>query len=201
MGDDPDGWRAAGFTVDDDGVARVGSVRVRLAGVGSGRGIRSWAIRNLADPGVTEIDGVPTSAAATPPAGPAEHRCGATHIDHIVLMSPDGERTARAVTAATGLEVRRVRDTESYGSPMRQRFYRLGEVLLELVSTEPPAEGPARFFGLAVTVADLDALPGLYGEGLGAVKDAVQPGRRIAALRHKAFDLSVPIVFMSPEPS
>jgi hypothetical protein len=30
-------------------------------------------------------------------------------------MSPDGARTAAAYTTATGLEVRRVRDTDTYG--------------------------------------------------------------------------------------
>ena len=62
---------------------------------------------------------------------------------------------------------------------------------------EPSGDGPAGFVGLAYTVADLDALPARYGEGLGRVKDAVQPGRRIATLRHRAFDMSVATAFMS----
>ena len=202
VADEPDAWRAAGFSVDPDGCARIGTVRVRLAGRSAGKGIVGWSLRDAVDAaGLTEIDGVPTSASSVPAAEPATHDCGAVLIDHVVLMSADGERTAAAVTAATGLDVRHVRDTDSYGLPMRQRFFRLGEVLLELVSTEPPSDGPVAFFGLALTVADLDALPAHYGEHLGAIHDAVQPGRRLASLRHKDFDVSVPIILMTPEPA
>ncbi len=197
VGDEPETWTAAGFTVDGD-TCRIGTVRVRLAGRDAGSGISAWSLRNLLVAG--DIDGIPTSSSDRAPATPAQHECGAGLVDHVVLMSPDGERTAAAVSAATGLEVRRVRDTDSYGMPMRQRFFRLGEVLLELVSSEPPAPGPVAFFGLAVTVDDLDALPALLGEHVGAIKDAVQPGRRLAALRHRALDISVPMIFMSPEP-
>lgn len=198
VGDEPDDWRAAGFTVDDDGICRLGTVRLAFVGKGEGRGILGWSLRDTTVTG--PIDGVPTTASDRHPAEPAEHACGATHLDHIVLMSPDGARTATAVSEATGLEVRRVRDTDTYGTPMRQRFFRFGEVILELVSTEPPGEGTAAFFGLAITVRDLDALPARYGEGLGAIKEAVQPGRRVAALRHRNLHLSVPTILMTPDP-
>ena len=38
--------------------------------------------------------------------------------------------------------------------------------------------------------------PSSYGEHLGRIKDAVQPGRRIATLRHRDLGLSVAIAFM-----
>ena len=107
-------------------------------------------------------------------------------------------RTVKALEA-TGLDVRRVRDTdaETYGAPMRQTFFRLGEVILEVIGpAEPAGDGPAQFFGIALTVEDLDALPEQYGEQLGRIKDAVQPGRRIATLRHRNLGLSVAIAFM-----
>jgi hypothetical protein len=50
-------------------------------------------------------------------------------------------------------------------------------------------------------VSDLDACARLFGERLGRIKDATQPGRRIATLRHKEFGLTIPIAFMSPEPT
>lgn len=198
VGDDPADWREAGFAVDGDGTCRLGTVRLAFIGKRDGRGILGWSLRDALVTG--PIDGVPTTASERPPPEPADHPCGATQLDHLVLMSPDGARTAAAFTTATGLEVRRVRDTDTYGLPMKQRFYRLGEVILELVSTEPPATGTAAFFGFAITVRDLDALPARYGDALGPVKDAVQPGRRLASLRHRALHLSVPTILMTPDP-
>jgi len=203
VGDEPEAWRGVGFAVDPDGVCRIGTVRVRLAGRGVGKGLRTWSLRDLptepSDPAV--VSGITTSAGDEPPATPAEHPNGTVSIDHVVLMSPNGERTCAEVSAATGLDVLRTRDTDTYGAPMRQWFFRLGGVVLELVAPqEPSGDGPARYFGLALTVADLDTLPERFGQHLGRVKDAVQPGRRIATLRHKDLGLSIPIAFMSPEP-
>jgi hypothetical protein len=50
-----------------------------------------------------------------------------------------------------------------------------------------------------VVVADLDALASRLGDLLGAIRDAVQPGRRIATLRETA-GLGQAVAFMSPEP-
>jgi hypothetical protein len=50
-----------------------------------------------------------------------------------------------------------------------------------------------------VTVADLDALAARLGDHLGRIKDAVQPGRRIATLSGAA-GLGEAVAFMSPEP-
>ena len=47
-------------------------------------------------------------------------------------------------------------------------------------------------------VSDLPALADLLGEHLGRIKDAVQPGRRIATLRDSA-GLSAKVAFMDPE--
>jgi hypothetical protein len=196
VGVEPGARASAGFTVDDDGVCRIGTVRIELAGRAAGKGMRRWSLRDTER--LDEIDGIPTAVSNEPPATPASHANGTLRIDHLVLMSADGERTAGAITKATGLDVRRTRESGTYGAPMVQRFFRMGEVVLELISAAEPSEGPARFFGIAVDVEDLDGLSDLYGDRLGAVKDAVQPGRRIATLRHKDLDLSVAVAFMSP---
>ena len=65
-----------------------------------------------------------------------------------------------------------------------------------------PIDGDGeRLWGLSPTVADLEACARLLGDRLGPIKEATQPGRRIATLRHGACGLTVPIAFMSPEPT
>lgn len=201
VADDPESWREAGFTVDDDGIVAVGTVRVRLLGRDAGRRIVGWSLRGLPD-GTTDLDGLPTTASTAPPPGPVTHPNGAIGLDHIVILSPDVERTV-AVLAAAGVEERRRRETDQYGFPGVQVFFRLGEPILELVGAAVPnGDGPAAFFGLAWTVEDIDTLPDRFGPTrLGDIKAAVQPGRRIATLRHKEVGMSVATAFMSPEPA
>lgn len=209
IGDPPDAWRAAGFAVDDDDTCRIGAVRVRLVGRDRGKRILDWSLRD-ATPGTlstSTIDGIATRSSATPAAEPAAHPNGTLSIDHVVLFTPDGGRTTAALEAV-GFKALRVRDTSNYGAPMRQTFFKAGEVILELIGPEePPADGadgsgdgPAGFFGLALTVADLEATAAQLGDALGTAKDAVQPGRRIATLRHRDLGMSVAIALMTPEP-
>ena len=73
-------------------------------------------------------------------------------------------------------------------------------MILELVGSPEPGAGDPGFFGLAITVSDLDATAALLGPHLGDPKDAVQEGRRIATLRHRDLGMSVATAFMSPEP-
>jgi len=200
IADPPEAWAGAGFTVDDDGTCVVGHVRLQLIGRdGDRKRILSWSLRGVPD-GTTTIDGLTTTTSDEPMPSPVTHKNGVELIDHLVIMSPNVDRTIAALNDA-GLETLRTRhvDPEQYGFEARQTFFRLGEVILELIGpNEAQGDGPAAFFGLAYTVADIDALPAMYGEHLGRVKDAVQPGRRITTLRHKELGLSVATAFMSP---
>jgi hypothetical protein len=201
VGDAPEAWGAAGFTVDDDGTCRIGTVRVRLVGRDGGKRILGWSLRGAPEARLADgrLDGLPTTSSTAGPADPAEHPNGAIHIDHVVLLSPNLPRTTAALDTI-GLTPRGERETTTYGAPMRQVFFRLGEVVLELVGGSEPGEGEAGFFGLAITVDDLDAAGALLGGHLGTAKDAVQEGRRIATLRHRELGMSVATAFMSPEP-
>jgi hypothetical protein len=198
VADPPESWVAAGFTVDDDRSCRVGTVRIDLVGREAGKRILSWSLRE-ADVTDGSIDGLSTEASDAGPTEPAVHPNGCVLIDHVVIFSPDLDRTTGALQTA-GLEMKRSRATDTYGAPMEQRFFRLGEVILELIGTpDAHGDGPAGFFGLAHTVADLDATKLLLGDRLGNPKEAVQPGRRIATLRHKELGMTVATAFMSPE--
>jgi hypothetical protein len=199
IADPPDAWAGAGFTVDDD-TCVVGQVRLQLVGRdGDRKRIQSWSLRGVPD-GTEMIDGLATTTSDDPMPSPVTHSNGAVLIDHLVIMSPDVDRTTAALNGV-GLDTLRTRhvDPVQYGFEARQTFFRLGDVVLELIGPNAPqGDGPSAFFGLAYTVADIDALPALYGEHLGRVKDAVQPGRRITTLRHKDLGLSVATAFMSP---
>jgi hypothetical protein len=186
-------WSAAGFAVGDDGV-RLGGVRITTTGATGATGIVAWSLTGV-DDGV--VDGLLTLAPGEGPVPPTTaHPNTATAVDHLVVASPDLERTTRAL-AAVGIDLRRIRDA----GRMEQRFFRVGEVILEVIGRPGTIEsGPAAFWGLALTVADIDATATLLGERLGPVTDAVQPGRRIATLRHEALGLPVPVAFLSPPP-
>jgi Glyoxalase/Bleomycin resistance protein/Dioxygenase superfamily len=192
---EPGAWSSLGFAVDDDGVCAVDGVAIRLGR--SGRRISGWSLTEA--PAGVEIDGLRTTE-ATPPAGAPTHPNGTTAIDHLVVMSPDPERTIAAL-AEHGVTPRSRRHTDQYGPPFTQTFFRIGRPILELIGPDDPAGAdPARFYGIAFTVRDLDATAAALDERLGAVKDAVQPGRRIATLRREA-GAGVPLAFMSPEPA
>lgn len=205
VGDPPEAWEAAGFAVGGDGCVHVGGVRVRLVGPERGKRVLGWTLAGL-PAGDHDLHGLPTTgldgaAAGGPASGAAPaHPNGAVALDHVVVASPDPDRTVAALTAL-GIERRRTREVpaDHYGFPAVQHFFRLGAAVLELVGpAEPDGDGPARFFGLAWTVADLDALAVRLGPALGRIKDAVQPGRRIATLRHEEVGMSVATAFMSP---
>ncbi len=210
VADDPDSWPRAGFTVDPEGLCRVGQVRVRLVGRGQGKRILSWSLRGV-DPALldhdayggigTSIDGIPTTVSEVPAPTPAVHPNGVVQIDHVVVATPDQPRTTDAFERI-GLAARRTRETDTYGAPFLQTFFRAGEVIIELIGPATPSgEAAAGFFGLAFTVDDLDATAALLGDALGETKDAVQPGRRIGTLRHKQVGMTVATAFMSPGPA
>ena len=50
-----------------------------------------------------------------------------------------------------------------------------------------------------MTVADLDFAAAELGSLLGTIRDAVQPGRRIATIRRQA-GLGLPVALITPEP-
>jgi hypothetical protein len=193
VGDSPDAWRSIGFAVDDDGCSRVGSVDIR-PGAG-GTGITEWTLRDVPDD-ITEIDGVVSRPATRAPRPPMRnlHPNGVTRIDHLVFMTPDLPRTTGALVGL-GLDVRRERDAGAF----QQVFFRLGEVILELVGPVEAGPGPSSLWGLTFAVDDLDATAAFLGDRVGRVKDAVQPGRRITTLRGKEIGIGPAIAFMSEQ--
>ena len=202
VGDDPESWRDAGFAVVGSGCP-VGDVVIRFGG--GGPGVESWTLVHPdRDPGPIELDGLATALVGDAPhPAPAGHPNGVSGLDHIVISTPDIDRTTAAF-AGIDVEERRTRDTTAGGAPLRQRFFRMGTVIEVIGPPEPDpaaAGGPARFWGLAVVSDDLDATARFLGDRMGRVKGAVQPGRRIATVRTRELGISVPIAVMSPHVS
>ena len=192
VADPSEAWTRAGFSLGSDAVCRIGGVRIRLAGSDHGTGILGWTLRGLpSGDTVLDLDGIPTTRSDAVVAAPAEHANGVTAIDHIVMLSPDLGRTVDSLTTI-GVAPRRERDGHLGGRPIRQLFFRFGEVIIEVVgSPETATEGPATLWGITYVVADIDATAAYFGDRTTPVKAAVQPGRRITTLRHHALGMSV----------
>lgn len=188
----PEPWVRLGLTVADR-VAQLGDVTLRFGH--EGEGIVGWALRGV---GVDDVDGLPTQWLPEPvtPSHPVDHPLAATAVDHVVVATPDPTRTFTAFEHA-GLVLRREAEAGTPERPLRQGFFRHGEAIVEVVGPREPEDGPARFWGLTLVVADLDAAATRLGDAATQPKDAVQPGRRIMRLRRNA-GLPVPVALMSP---
>ena len=216
---DVEAWRSIGLTVSPDGIVPLLGTSLRIVSPDLGRGVIGWS---LSGPGPNSPSSVPESGThdgkngrpgdATPSidglrtewveAGEptyAAHASGASSLDHVVVLTPDLERTSASIAEATGHELRRVREVGS----MRQGFHRIGErghggLIVELVQRPDIEPGPAAFWGIVLIVDDLDAACELIGpDRVSAPKGAVQPGRRIATLRADA-GLDIPVALMTP---
>ena len=188
----PDTWAAAGFSLDGQTVP-VGDVEIEFV-AGDG-GIVDWA---LTDAKAAGVDGLPTRLGAERGRASSAHPNGVVEIDHVVVMTPRLERTVEAFEAI-GVELRRIREGETGMGAYRQAFFRLGRPILEVVEApDMEAGAPARFWGITFTTVDIDAAAELLGDRLGRVKDAVQPGRRIATVRREA-GLGLPVALISPK--
>jgi len=191
VADPPELWRELGFAVDGT-TARIGGIDHHLGA--AGRGVTGWAWR-----GTEGLDELPTMELPAPasPSHDRPHPNGVAALDHVVVTTPDLRRTIDNFEHA-GVELRRTREAGTPDRPMRQAFFLAGANIVEVVGASDAAEeGPARFFGLAFTVIDLDATADFLGQRLRPPTDAVQPGRRIATL-DRAAGSGVPMVFMSP---
>jgi hypothetical protein len=195
----PESWSALGFDLEGE-LLLVGTVAIRLESREGAPGVLGWSLRDLR---TTELDGLPTLISNGPPRAAAPtHPNGVDSLDHLVAFTPSLERTVPSLEAA-GLDLRRRREGPTPGGAQRQAFFRLAEVVLEAIEHPPGApaaadrDAPARFWGLAFSVADLKGLADRLGDRLGPIRDAVQAGRHIAPLRRSA-GLSLPVAFITP---
>ena len=178
VADPADAWTRAGFGIDADDVCRIGDVGIRLVGRDRGTGIVGWSLRGLpSDGAIHDLDGVPTTRSrpggGIGPIGGIP--CSAGH-------SPERRHRDRPRRAAVtrprsdGRVARRYRcgpragerDGELGGRPIRQIFFRFGEVIVEVVgSPDAAGEGPSTLWGMTYVVADIDATASFFGDRTG----------------------------------
>jgi hypothetical protein len=189
LGDPPEPWRALGLAVGPGGRLRVGDLGIELTGEGGG--VLALEVEGMRG---ERPDGLPIMPAGAGRTAPAEHQgphaLGAVAVDHLVAFTGDVDRTAGALVDA-GLDLRRRREPPA--APVPQAFFNLATTVLELAE----AHDPPRFWGLTLVVSDLGAAAARLGSLLGGVRDAVQPGRRIAPVRREA-GLGVALALMTP---
>lgn len=194
VGDEPEAWSAAGFTVDGDEVAIGG---VRIACTGDGAGADRWRLR-ADEPLPADVDGIATTTTDADPPAPGVHPNGVVSFDHVVLRSPDLDRTTEAL-GRLGLDLRRTRDVDLGEHSIQQRFFRMGEVILELVGPpQPTGDGPCRIWGYALVTDDIDASAAWLGDRCSPPKPAVQAGRRIATVRTRELGIGPTVALMTP---
>ena len=109
--DTADAWRRAGFHVQGDG-CEVGGVRIHVAGPGGARGIVAWSVRDAAS---LDLDGLATTASERAPAQGGEHPNGVVAIDHLVLMTPDLDRTTQEAQLKETIPVFQAPEGKPYG--------------------------------------------------------------------------------------
>ena len=221
---DVETWRSIGLIVIDDGFIPLHGTSLRITPSTSSDprlrqeigdpvhedlvtnvdfgALTGWALSGVPDLGsvgaTMSIDGLHTDLVEA--VGPlfADHPLGASSLDHVVVLTPDLERTSAAIAEATGSDLRRIRE---FGST-RQGFHRMGErgaggLIVELVERPDIPAGDATFWGVVLIVDDLDAACDSIGaDRVSSPKDAVQPGRRIATLRTD-IGLGLPVALMT----
>ena len=189
-------WAQVGINFSHDGVFAIGEIVLRINET-LPPGVHSWALSNI-DSTVVSIDGISTSGIAAN--SRIEHSDAQGFvltplgIDHVVVNTPDLERTSLALHEATGAELKRIRDA---GNGVRQGFHRLGDVIIEIVSAPSMPPGNASLWGFVLNVADVHEVAAYLGpDVLSPPKPAVQKNRLIATFRG-AVGLGVPVALMS----
>lgn len=187
-------WQAIGLTFDDF-TCTLADVDVVVSG--ETPGLHGWTI-DMGRDEIIEIDGIQTTLVSGTLPRPSLSTIGRQKViglDHVVVNTDDIDRTTQAITAALGLEVRRERQL---GNGAVQRFHKLENTIIEVVTGPHITQPGASLWGMVASVDDLFELAEELGENTASPpKKATQPGRYISTVRGSV-DLGVPFALMTP---
>lgn len=197
IGGDAAAWRSVGFTGDDRLELANGSISFDPTAISGIAGFRVHASA-ATEPGVIAVDGVRFEFVDTIERMHPDHPNGAFELDHVVLTTDSLDRTCASIETELGLPLKRVREV----GDVRQGFHRFADdaatrgCIIEVVESSRAAAGAgATPWGLVLNVRDLDAAA--ERPDVGDVRDAVQPGRRIATVS-RAAGLGTAVALMTP---
>ncbi|CAB4621746.1 unannotated protein [freshwater metagenome] len=187
-------WQAIGLRFD---ASTCPLADVDLIVSGDTPGLHGWTI-DVGRDEVLEIDGIRTQLVSGTSSSRTSSLIGSQKIiglDHVVVNTDDIDRTTSAITAALGVEVRRERQL---GNGVVQRFHKLDNTIIEVVSGPHVTEPGASLWGMVASVDDLfDLAEGLGEDITSPPKKATQPGRYISTVRGSV-GLGVPFALMTP---
>ena len=187
-------WQAIGLTFDEF-TCTLADVDVVVSG--ETPGLHGWTI-DIGRDDVVDIDGIRTTlVSGTQPRQVSSviGRQKVIGLDHVVVNTDDIDRTTQAITAALGLEVRRERQL---GNGAVQRFHKLDNTIIEVVTGPHITQPGASLWGMVASVDDLFDLAEELGENTTSPpKKATQPGRYISTVRGSV-GLGVPFALMTP---
>ncbi|MBB33456.1 MAG: hypothetical protein CL455_07365 [Acidimicrobiaceae bacterium] len=204
LNEDPDVWESVGFRVSQlengDSFFTLGSVRFLFVTSDEPKGFSSMGALGLGEP----IDSLPFKAIE--PADMEQllslsaetHPNAISRIDHVVVTTSDCDRSTSAFHNA-GIQSQRIRTFGEQKNLVRQTFFWLGNVILELVGPDTRSgDDPAIFWGLAFVSSDIKKTLSTLGDSCTPLKEAVQTGRRITTLKTRDIGISIPIAIMTP---
>jgi hypothetical protein len=187
-------WQAIGLTFDE---LTCPLADVDIVVSGESPGLHGWTI-DIGRDDVIEIDGIRTTLVSGTKPRPSSSTIGEQKViglDHVVVNTDDIDRTTQAITAALGLDVRRERQL---GNGAVQRFHKLDNTIIEVVTGPHITQPGASLWGMVASVDDLFDLAEELGENTTSPpKKATQPGRYISTVRGSV-GLGVPFALMTP---
>lgn len=190
-------WQSIGLTCDES-TCLLSDVVVSFSG--DTPGLVGWTL-DIGRDDVVSVDGIPTTLVSQSPSLPAVSSIGRQRVvglDHVVVNTDDIERTCSAITETLGLEVRRERQL---GNGAVQRFHKLDNTIIEVVTGPHISTPGASLWGMVISVDDLfDLCEELGDETTSPPKKATQPGRYISTVRSQV-GLGIPFALMTPHVS